>query len=148
MTLKLYIFLITICAILCWISWGIILWNINPSETEIGGFILFYLSLFLALVGAIALVGSLIRIKFNRNKSSTRTLALDKFILKQAVIAFRQAIWFSSLIIFFLILQGVNLLYWWNISLFVLFLAVLEFFFISLDLKKYDGHSMSINRKI
>jgi hypothetical protein len=126
MTLKVYIFLITICTIFCWILWGIVLWNVNPSEIEIGGFVLFYFSLFLSLIGTIALIGSLIRIKFKRNK----------FILKQAVIAFRQAIWFSSLIIFFLILQGNNLLYWWNISLFILFLAILEFFFISLDLKK------------
>jgi hypothetical protein len=126
MTLKVYIFLITICTIFCWILWGIVLWNVNPFEIEIGGFVLFYFSLFLSLIGTIALIGSLIRIKFKRNK----------FILKQAVIAFRQAIWFSSLIIFFLILQGNNLLYWWNISLFILFLAILEFFFISLDLKK------------
>ncbi len=123
MTLKIYIFIITICTILCWISWGIILWNIDPSETELGGFILFYLSLFLSLMGTITLGGSLIRLKFNRNK----------LILKQAIIAFRQAIWFSLLIIFFLILQSFHLLYWWNIGLFILFLAVLECFFMSLE---------------
>ena len=48
---KIYIFLITICAIFCWISLGIVLWNVNPFETEIEGFILFYLSLFFSLVG-------------------------------------------------------------------------------------------------
>ncbi|PKL72529.1 hypothetical protein CVV26_00760 [Candidatus Kuenenbacteria bacterium HGW-Kuenenbacteria-1] len=125
MSLKVYIFLISICTILCWVSFGIVLWNINPFEAEIGGFILFYFSLFLSLMGVIALGGSLIRMKLHRNK----------LIPKQAIIAFRQAIWFSGLIIFFLILQGFNLLYWWNISLFILFLAVLEFFFISLDKK-------------
>ncbi len=123
MTLKVYILLIAICTIFCWISWGIILWNIDPSESELGGFILFYLSLFLSLMGTITLGGSLLRLKFNRNK----------LILKQAIIALRQAIWFSSLIIFFLILQGFNLLYWWNIGLFVLFLIVLESFFMSLE---------------
>ena len=127
MSLKIYIFLITICTIFCWISFGIILWNTNPFETEILSFILFYFSLFLSLIGTIALIGSLIRIKFKRNK----------FVLKQAIIAFRQAIWFSSIVVFFLILQSFNLLFWWNISLFILFLAVLEFFFISLEKNKF-----------
>ncbi|MFH1838607.1 MAG: hypothetical protein ABH808_03925 [Candidatus Kuenenbacteria bacterium] len=126
MSLKIYILLITICTIFCWISWGIILCNINPFEARILEFTLFYFSLFLALIGTIALGGSLIRIKFDRNK----------IIFKQAIIAFRQAIWFSSLIILFLILQSSNLLHWWNISLFILFLAVLEFFFISLEKNK------------
>ncbi|MEK9130167.1 MAG: hypothetical protein AAB526_02115, partial [Patescibacteria group bacterium] len=111
----------------CWISFGIILLNVDPFEAEFGGFVLFYCSLFLSLMGTMALSGSLIRIKFKRNK----------VIPRQIIVSFRQAIWFSVLIIFFLILHKLKLLYWWNINLLICFLIASEFFFISFEKNNY-----------
>ncbi len=124
MTLKKYLSLMSLAAIICWVCFGIIIFNLNPEITNFYGFLLFYFGLFAALLGTLSLLGFIIRARFS-----------EELIAKQVIISFRQAIWLSCLIIFFLVLQSLRLLKWWNISLFVLFLALLEFFFISYNRK-------------
>lgn len=124
MTLKKYLTLMSLITLICWICFGIIIYNLNPEITNFFGFLLFYFGFFLILLGTLSLIGFIIRVHFSKN-----------LVAKQVVVSFRQSIWLSLLIAFFLVLQSLRLLRWWNITLFILFLAFLEFFFLSYSRK-------------
>lgn len=120
MTLKQYLKFMLIATALCWLAFVIIIFTVDPHEATTLQFILFYISLLLSLTGILAIIGLI----FRGHLSSESTP-------KKVSTAFRQAIWFSTLIIFFLFLQGQRILTWWNLIIFLLFLTLLEFFFLS-----------------
>lgn len=106
---------------ICWSAWVVVINSINPETTNLIGFLLFYVSLFLAVVGSTAIMGFLIRFVLLRRE----------LVFRQVVIAFRQSFSFSILIIVLLILQSFSMLTWWNIVLLIVGLTMLEFFLIS-----------------
>jgi len=99
---------------------------INPQAAGIIGFVFFYLSLFLALVGTFSLLGISIRFLFKRNE----------ILYKQINASTRQSILLSILLIITLILQSQNYLYWWDILIVIFILSFIELFFVSL--KKFN----------
>ncbi len=119
MTLKKYLNLMTISTIICWVVWVLVLVLINPQQSDLIGFVLFYFSLFLAILGTASILGFLIRVWLKK-----------KPIFKQVEIAFRQALWLAIFVSVFFILKGLNLLRWWNALFLVLFLIFLELFFL------------------
>lgn len=121
MTLKAYLILMILATIICWAAFSFVLWIINPEITNWLGFLLFYLSLFLALIGTAAIAGFLIRFKALRHE-------LAFYSVK---IAFRQSFIFSFLIIATLFLLAMDLFTWLNLILLIIGLSVLEFFMIS-----------------
>ncbi|MBU4332154.1 hypothetical protein KKD19_02200 [Patescibacteria group bacterium] len=120
MSIKNYLSLMFLATVICWVAFGMVLNYIDPQEAGFVGFALFYISLLFSLTGLLSLVGLVFRSRFSNAPVFQRVHA-----------SFRQAIWFSGLVVFLLFLQGLKVLEWWNIVLFVLFLALLEFFFIS-----------------
>lgn len=120
MSLKKYLILMLFATAVCWLAFGMIIYFVDPDRAGILGFSLFYLSLLLSLCGILALLVLLARSRFSEDPA-----------YRQVSTSFRQAVWFSLLITFFLFLQGMRVLKWWNLILFILFLAGLEFFFIS-----------------
>ena len=119
MTLKKYLNLMTVLTVICWVIWVLVLVLINPQQSDLIGFVLFYFSLFLALLGTISIFGFLIRVWLKK-----------KPIFKQVEIAFRQAIWLGLLVSVIFVLKGLGLLRWWNALFLVLFLIFLELFFL------------------
>ncbi|MDD2646655.1 MAG: hypothetical protein PHV78_00040 [Patescibacteria group bacterium] len=115
MTLKQYLNLMFICTLICWGVWVLSIFLVNPQNAGILGFVLFYLSLFLAILGSTALVGFLIRARLGKTP-----------IFAQVSIAFRQGIWIALIIIFALLLQSFRLLRWWNVALFALLVIIIE----------------------
>jgi len=111
--------------IFCWLFWVFVIFFINPEETGLIGFVLFYFSLFMAIVGTGAMIGFLIRTRFNKGP-----------VFKQVEVSFRQGIWLSLLIVGLFLLQNLDILRWWNGLFLLLFLMFLEFFFLS-SRKKY-----------
>lgn len=122
MGLILFSFLIILATVLSWLSWGIVIFSIDPQQIGFLGFFFFYFSLLLALFGTIFLVGFFVRFKLQKGSFKIT------YYLKTS---FRQALFFSILIIGSVILQSQGLLTWWNIILFILILTALEFFFIT-----------------
>ncbi|MCH7759213.1 hypothetical protein IID20_02565 [Patescibacteria group bacterium] len=120
MTLKKYLNLMSVLTVCCWLAWILVIFIINPKQTGLIGFVLFYFSLFLAIVGTGSIVGFIIRMKLK-----------NKPVFKQVEISFRQAIWIALLVILIFIFQGLNLLRWWNTLFLVLFLVFLELFFLT-----------------
>ncbi len=121
MTLKNYLWVMSALTLVCWGIFIFVARLVDPTATNWIGFGLFYLSLFLALVGTSALVGFLIRF-----------VALKKELAFNLVkLSFRQSFLFSLFIIFFLFLMAANLLNWLNLLLLVVVFAILELFLIS-----------------
>jgi len=125
MTLKKYLNLMGILTLICWLAWVVVLFFINPEKTGLIGFVLFYFSLFLAVLGTASVLGFVVRARLNKSP-----------VFKQVELAFRQGIWLGLLVVGLLLLQGLGLLRWWNGLLLLLFLTFLEFFFLS-SRKKY-----------
>jgi hypothetical protein len=117
-----------IATFICYVSFGYVVWTVDPEVTNWAGFALFYACLFLALTGTFALIGFLIRF-----------IAMKRELVFRSVRdAFRQSFLFSFIIIAALYLLSRNLFNWLNIILLAVGLSVFEFFLISYSKNRYD----------
>lgn len=118
MNLRQYIFTMLFATTLCWVALLFVMVNVDPFETNTLGFVFFYVSLFLSLLGTISLVIFLVYRLF-----ASRELPLFRYVQ----ISFRQSLYISFFIILFLFLQGTEYLNMWNaivlVSMFVLFIS-------------------------
>ncbi len=122
MTLRKYLLLMGLIAILSWSGFVAVINFINPNESGFIGHFLFYSSLFLATVATLSIFGFLLRSKILQGELAFR----------QVAVTFRQAFWFGLLVTISLWLEARDLLTWWNLILLILGLTLLEFFFLSL----------------
>ncbi|MFA6995519.1 MAG: hypothetical protein WC249_03900 [Patescibacteria group bacterium] len=121
MTLKNYLGVMSILSFVCWGIFLFVASLVDPLATNWLGFLLFYLALFISLIGTAALSGFLIRF-----------VALKKELAFNSVkVAFRQSFLFSLFVIIILILQAQELFNWLNLSLLVIIFAILELVLIS-----------------
>jgi len=123
MTLKKYLSLMVLATSVCWGIWIFVVLTINPDITNWIGFVLFYVSLFLAIVGASAIVGFVIRFV-------TLKQELAFYLVKES---FRQSFLFSSLIVISLFLLSRGLFTWLNLFFLMASLSILEYFLLSYD---------------
>jgi len=117
MTLRKYLNLMLICTLVCWGVWVLSIFLISPQSAGTLGFILFYFSLFLAILGSASIIGFVIRARLGKTP-----------IFMQVSISFRQGVWLASTVVFLLLLQGFHLLRWWNLALFILLVGIIELF--------------------
>jgi len=117
MTLRGYSIIMIFSTIISWILWVVIVNTVDPFVTNWIGFILFYFSLFLSLLGTSALLGFFIRI-----------IVKQELVFKIVKDAFRQSFLFSFLIIASLFLLSRDLFSW---------LKILEFFLLSYEQKQH-----------
>jgi len=121
MTLKNYLFVMSVLTTVCWGIFVFVAGLVDPAATNWLGFFLFYLSLFLALSGTAALIGFIFRF-----------VALKKELAFNLVkIAFRQSFLFALFIIFLLILKSQQLFNWLNLFLLIIIFGIFELFMIS-----------------
>jgi hypothetical protein len=113
----------SIMTLTSWLAFIYVLLSINPEITNWLGLLLFYLSLFLSLIGTSALLGFLIRFIILKKKVAFR-------LVKEA---FRQSFLFAFLIVISLILLSQDLFTWLNIFFLIISLSVLEFFMLSYE---------------
>ncbi|PIT90347.1 MAG: hypothetical protein COU22_02630, partial [Candidatus Komeilibacteria bacterium CG10_big_fil_rev_8_21_14_0_10_41_13] len=99
----------------------LVLFFINPETTSSLGFILFYLSLFFALVGSLAIISYLFRLLFRRIYSKSETVQ----------ISFRQAVFWGVAVVGALFLQAQGLMTWLNVLLLVMLITIIEFLIVS-----------------
>ncbi len=118
MTLKNYLIFMSIATGICWGAFAFVAGLVDPLKTNWLGFILFFLSLFLALAGVFALVGFVFRFVVFKGEVAFRAVKL----------AFRQSFVFSSFAIILLLLASKDLLTWINFFLLSLLFLALEFF--------------------
>lgn len=121
MSLKWYLTIMIAGTLMSLLAFVLIIVLMSPQEAGSLGFFLFYMSLFLSILGMGALIGLWIR----------HVRAKKKYIVEKVIISFRQAFWFAVVAVGGLLLQGHDQLSWLNALLLVLIVTVLEFFFAS-----------------
>ncbi|MFA4871548.1 MAG: hypothetical protein WC610_00605 [Patescibacteria group bacterium] len=121
MTLKQLMIIMFFATMICWAIWVAVLFQIDPNESGITGFFMFYASLFFALLGSFFLAS------FGWRK------LFSKFVMDYKIVAtsFRQSIFFALLVVGILLLQSKDLLTWWNIILIIAALTIIESLFLS-----------------
>jgi hypothetical protein len=126
MTLKSYLIIMSIMTAICWLAFSFIVFTVDPEVTNWIGFLLFYISLFMAITGTAALIGFVVRFIALKQKLAFR-------LVKEA---FRQSFLFACLAVVSLLLLSQNIFTWLNLLFLVVSLSILEFFLIS-----YDTHN-------
>ncbi|MDD2353866.1 MAG: hypothetical protein PHX76_00585 [Patescibacteria group bacterium] len=121
MTLKNYLFVMSVLTAICWVIFFFVADIINPFSTNWLGFLLFYASLFIALVGLCTLVGFLIRFVILKKGLAFNLVKLS----------FRQSFLFALFLVLSLFLQANNLLTWLNLIFLIMTFSVLEIFLLS-----------------
>lgn len=119
MTLKSYIIIMLLATVFCWVSFFYVVLKVDPSDTSFLGFVFFYFSLFLAVVGSGSVFGLFLRMRKNKDEIP---------VFRLVAIAYRQSIWLAILIVTSFLLLSNGLLTWWNMLLFIFILTALEFF--------------------
>lgn len=110
-----------VATIIAFAGFGFVIFKIDPYETGVLGFILFYSTLFFSSVGALSLVMFVFRWIFNKNQP------IFSLITK----SFRHGVLLSILTAIFLMLEQLELLTWWNMTLIIAVIVTVEFFFAS-----------------
>ncbi len=116
MNLRQFLFLMIATTGLCWFGWFLVLFNIDPYQTNWFGFLFFYLSLFLSLLGT----GSIIFLGFNYWRWR-QEIAL----FRQVELSLKQSLVLASFSVFLLFLQAKKVL-----NLFIFLTLILIFFII------------------
>lgn len=106
---------------IAWAAWAIVLTNIDPTVADIPGFLMFYVTLFIGLVGLFTTIATLIRVW--RTKQTNVEGAVSRSL--------RQSFMLSSILITALVLAGAGLLTWLIIIFLVILASLVEFFFLS-----------------
>ena len=130
MSLRLYLLIMSIMTALCAVMFGYIVFTVDPETTNSVGFFLFYLSLFLSIIGVATIIGFVIRFIVFRHE----------LVINTVKVAFRQSFFFSGFIVASLILLSRNLLSWLNLAILIIGLSALEFFLLSYGKAKIDNN--------
>ena len=121
MNLYKYLIVLSICTLVAWLAWFLVLLLMNPFSGTILTLILFYITLALALIGTISVVGYIFRAFIKH----------DELAYKHVNVASRQSVLLTLLVIITLVLQSFRVLMWWNLLLLIIATAFMELFFIS-----------------
>lgn len=122
MSLRQYITIMTIATILCWVSFGFVIVNIDPFDASYLSFSFFYSSLFFSLLGTLSLIIFGFYSVFSKK---------DEPLYKIVQNSFKDGVVLSIVLTTLLFLQGKDLLNIWNTLIFVgvlLSLSVFLFF--------------------
>lgn len=126
MTLKQLLIIVIGATAACWISWWFIVIQTDPTTAGSLDFVLFYLSLLFSLIGTFFIISFVWRKIFFKQ-------SLDYKIVGSS---FRQSIFFSLMVTGMLILQSRRLLTWWNLTIIIVGLTLVEAFILSVRKSK------------
>lgn len=121
MTLRSYLNSMAVATSIAFMGWALVLMYIDPTSSGYMGLTLFYLTLFLGLMGFFTLISF----------SLKRWISNNEIIFAYIASSFRQGFWLAIIIIGLLVMQGARILNWWDALLFVGAISLLELYFIS-----------------
>lgn len=125
MTLRQYIIIMSVATLLCWLSWGFVLLNVDPFKDNGMGFLFFYITLFFSLVGTVSLIGfGIVQWVSTQYRPMYRHVQLS----------FLVGVLLSLILILLLFLQGKAMLNILNIGIFAGSLVFILLFKLSLRL--------------
>jgi hypothetical protein len=117
MNFRIYIWSIFLGSLLCFFAWGSIIYLADPDQIGFIGFFLFYLALFMGILGLSSSLGLLVRWLILKD---------DHLPFRHTKKVFRQSLIVSLLIISALLLLQFHFLRWWNALILVMLGIVLE----------------------
>lgn len=103
---------------LAWIGWAFVLLKVNPDEGGFIGFLLFYLTLLIALTGTFSLLGIFFRVYIKKR---------HHVVIREVHIAFRHAVFMASMAVTSLALSAQGWLTWWVFLLLLAIIAIFEY---------------------
>jgi hypothetical protein len=121
MTFKQFLLTMLMATLIVWLAWGFILLNIDPMVSGWSGLVFFFGTLLVALIGTIAIFGTVAR----------RVLKPRDLVSRQVLSSFRQAVWLSLILVITLILLSQSVFRLWIISLVIAVFAMVELAFLS-----------------
>lgn len=121
MNVKVYSLIMLLATILAWLGFFMVIRSFDPNQANFSVFALFYGSLFVSILGSLALLGLGVRKIWHRKAMAARLIVTESF---------RQACILSIVLVIALWLQGYRVLTWWNIGLLVVAATTLEFLII------------------
>lgn len=116
MTFRQYLWTMLFGTTLCWVSFGLVLFNIDPFHSNTAGFLFFYISLFLALLGTITILWSAV---------GSLHPSDDTPLFRLVGVRFWYSAILSSSLVLLLFLQSLRVLRPWNIGIFFFCLLLL-----------------------
>lgn len=116
MTIRDYLIGMTASTVLCFVAWGVVVCNTDPGSSGFFVFLMFYLTLFLALASFFSLAGFYFRRKIFENIKEFR----------QIETAFRQGVFLAVIATGILLLQSQRLLNIYSAFMFVVLMVILE----------------------
>ena len=120
MTIRAYLIIMACVSAFAWLGWFVILEAIDPTKAGILGFFLFFLTLAMAFLSSVTLLGTLVRVWMKN----------QEVVYRQVVRSLRQGLILTVLFLVSLALAGQGLLAWWVLLLLVLISAFFELFFL------------------
>lgn len=103
-----------------WISWAIIVINTSPKDAGFAGLFMFYVTLGVALIGTITLLGTILRIYLLKRPVPGREIWT----------AFRHGIFFAVVASVSLSLSRSGTFQPWHIIIFIAVATLIEYFFL------------------
>ncbi len=125
MTFRLYLYLMGVASAAAWTAWVVVVHAIDPVHTGPLGFVLFYFTLAIALIGTLSLFGAGVRAWSHPEEHPSR----------HTIRSFRQSILLTLLILSMCFMLSANVLRWWSLILAVLIVGLIELIIISIQRK-------------
>lgn len=116
-----YLIFMALGTVTAWISWAVVLHGVDPTRAGGLGFVLFYVTLSMALFGSTALLGMLLRMWRTPDQLPSRIVSRSS----------RQGILFTGLFVSSLLLVSHGWFRWWTMILVVLIVGMIEMLFLS-----------------
>ncbi len=119
MSFKQYLLFMSIGTLAAISAWLVVLFLIDPTSSGVVPKAAFFATLFVALVGLLTMIGTVLRVL---------VIHKSELVSREVHRAFRQALFFSLIILAALTMAVFGYLRWWSIGLVILFFAFLEAF--------------------
>lgn len=123
MSIRAYIWGLTVSTLLALGAWFFVVFYIDPEESGIIGKLFFHISLFLFVAGFLVTFFVWLRKRFVGEDVAVETIGLS----------FRQGVLLAIFPIVIIILRGAGYLVWWNALLVLAGIFLIELYFLSRD---------------
>lgn len=121
MNFKDFVIVMSLATAAAWIAWLVVLVSIDPTRTSQLGFVFFYVTLAIALVGTLSIAGAGIRTWMQK----------DELVSRHVTVSLRQSFLFTALVVGSLFLLSQDLFTWITAFLLIAILAIIELIFLS-----------------
>ena len=121
MTFRMYMLFMSVATALSAGAWLFVMWSVNPFEATASGFVMFYLTLLMSLVGIFTIAGVGYRVLILRRTD---------VVSREVRISFRHAVFLSLIAVIALALSAAGWLHWWAVLALIATVSVVEYVFL------------------